>query len=96
MSTTKLGSLQDAASRANMIMAIGVLLTIVPLGLAVVNLIIAGGSSLWQALIALGWAFVICVCLLPIGLASFALGLARLMAAKRAMKAAEESDEESA
>lgn len=96
MSESKIGSLQDAARRANMIMAIGILLTIVPLGLAVVNLIIAGGASLWQALVSLGWAFVICVCLLPIGLASFALGLGRLLSAKRALKAAADEDDESA
>ena len=96
MTETKAISPQDAARRANMIMAIGVLLTIVPLGLAVVNLIIVGNDSLWQALASLGWAFVICVCLLPIGLASFAMGLSRLMAAKRAMKEADEADEESA
>jgi hypothetical protein len=96
MSETKKMSPVEAARRANMIMGIGVLLTIVPLGLALVNIIIVDDGSVWQALASLGWAFVICVCLLPIGLASFGMGLASLMAAKRAIKDADESDDEDA
>lgn len=84
----------EAARRANMIMGIGVLLTVVPLGLAIVNLLIVDDGSVWQALASLGWAFVICVCLLPIGLVSFAMGLSGYMAAKRALKEADESDDE--
>ncbi|MDX6766749.1 MAG: hypothetical protein SFU85_08155 [Candidatus Methylacidiphilales bacterium] len=84
---------QESLRRANMIMGIGVLLTVVPLGLAIVNILITDDGAILQALASLGWAFVICVCLLPVGLVSFAMGLSRLMAAKRALKEIDESEE---
>lgn len=79
---------------ANMLMGVGMLLTIVPLGLTAVSMVISGDEMFFHRLASLGWAFFVTLLLLPLGLALLFFGFGKMAALKRAMKALDEADDE--
>jgi hypothetical protein len=86
-------ALTKSVKFANMLMGVGMLLTIVPTGLAAVSIIISGDASFWSRLASLGWAFFVTALLLPIGLALLFFGFGKMAALKRALKALDEADD---
>ncbi|NJK93140.1 MAG: hypothetical protein HC904_15765 [Blastochloris sp.] len=91
---------ERTVERANIVTSVGILLTVVPLGLILVSYVITSGASLIQKLVSLGWAFYVTIALLPLGLALFVFGLGWMVILKRAKQRgefdADEDEEESA
>jgi len=81
---------------ANMILGVGILLTVIPIGYIVVSLATTQHLSIKEARAAYGWIFTVVIALLPLGLAMFVTGLSLLTVAKRNLKAADvaKDDEE--
>jgi hypothetical protein len=69
--------------KANIVAGVGILLTVVPLGLCMVSYITSAEVPPLQALMALGWAFFVTIALLPLGLALFVGGLGWMVVLKR-------------
>lgn len=81
---------------ANMMLGVGILLTIIPLGYIIVSLATTQHLSIKEARLAYGWIFTVVIALLPLGLALLITGLSLLTIAKRHLKAADvaKDDEE--
>lgn len=94
MYQTKRAELVHSIKVANMCMGVGMLLTIVPTGLALVSIVISGDDTFWNRLISLGWAFFVTALLLPIGMALLFFGFGKMAALKRALKQLDEKDDE--
>ncbi|MDD5262465.1 MAG: hypothetical protein PHD76_11530 [Methylacidiphilales bacterium] len=77
-----------------MITGVGILLTIVPIGFAILSLLTSQKLSIHEAFEVLGWAFVVVFALLPLGLGLFIGGLTWMVYLKRAIKAADEAEDE--
>lgn len=75
--------------KANLLTAVGALLTIVPVGMCIMSIVLSFGSSPLDSLMGLGWAFFITIALLPLGLALFIGGLGWGIVLKRAKDRAE-------
>jgi membrane-bound ClpP family serine protease len=69
--------------KANLLTGVGILLTVVPLGMCIISFVTAADSSPFDALLGLGWAFFVTIALLPIGLALFFGGLGWMVVLKR-------------
>ncbi|MDR0534245.1 MAG: hypothetical protein LBH01_09870 [Verrucomicrobiales bacterium] len=79
-----------------MILGVGILLTIIPLGYIIVSLVTTQHLSLKEARLAYGWIFTVVIGLLPFGLALLVTGLSLLTAAKRNLKAADVAKDDEA
>ena len=86
--------LEERLNLANMIMSIGILLTVVPIGFTLISVFISDHLSLHEAYHMLGWAFVVVYSLLPVGLGLFIGGFTWMVYLKRAVKAADEAEDE--
>ncbi|MFQ3670921.1 MAG: hypothetical protein SNJ84_05630 [Verrucomicrobiia bacterium] len=80
---------------AKLLVSVGALLTIVPIGFMIVS-VIALQPDPWSALMSLGWAVIVAIALLPLGLAFLFGGLGWLVAVKRQMKQELEEDDDAA
>lgn len=80
--------------KANMLTGVGILLTVVPLGMCVVSYITSADVPPLQALMALGWAFFVTIALLPLGLALFVGGLGWMVILKRHHDRGTDSDDD--
>jgi hypothetical protein len=88
--------LKEKLALANMVMSVGILLTIVPLVVGVMNIASTIGDESLAAKALLGWTYVFIIYgLLPVGLLFFAGGLTWMFVLRRKLKsAADEEDEE--
>jgi hypothetical protein len=80
--------------RANMLTGVGILLTVVPLGMCIVSYITSADVPPIQALRALGWAFFVTIALLPLGFIMFAFGLGWMVILKRSRDRANQSGDD--
>ncbi|GAB4248285.1 MAG: hypothetical protein OHK005_14820 [Candidatus Methylacidiphilales bacterium] len=80
---------------AKLLVSVGALLTIVPVGFMTVSVIVLQPDP-WKALMSLGWALIVAIALLPLGLAFLFGGLGWLIAVKRQLKKEFEDDDEDA
>ncbi|MDZ4788215.1 MAG: hypothetical protein SH807_04665 [Blastochloris sp.] len=78
---------------ANILAGVGLLLTIIPLGLCIVSLFLLEGVSPLKALYSLGWAFMAALAMLPLGLGVFVGALAWMSLLKRTKQKAEYAGE---
>jgi hypothetical protein len=85
--------MEKSGQLAKLLISVGALLTLVPLGFVTVS-VISLQPDPWAALMSLGWALIIAIALLPLGLAFLIGGLGWLTVLKRQAKALEESDDE--
>ncbi|MEM6822939.1 MAG: hypothetical protein AAF558_13500 [Verrucomicrobiota bacterium] len=67
--------IEKALNLANMLLGIGILLLIVPIGFGIITYMTASGQSPFQAMNSIGWICLIIVSLVPLGLATFIGGL---------------------
>ncbi len=77
---------------AKLLVSIGALLTTVPVGFMIVSVIVLQPDP-WAALMSLGWALIVAIALLPLGLAFLFGGLGWLVAVKRQLKKEFDDDE---
>ncbi|MEM6884708.1 MAG: hypothetical protein AAF571_06715 [Verrucomicrobiota bacterium] len=78
---------KKALNLANMLLGIGILLLIVPVGYIILTLVTSGGEeSGGGSLVSLGWISFIVLSLLPAGLGAFIAGLTWMSVIKRKMK----------
>ncbi len=75
--------------KANMLTGVGLLLTVVPLGMCIVSYITADGASPVEQLRVLGWAASVTLMLLPLGFLIFSLSLGWMVILKREQKRSE-------
>jgi len=94
MAETNKEALQASLKTANMLMGVGMLLSIVPTGLTLVSIVISGDEAFWSRLASLGWSFFVTALLLPVGMALLFFGFGKLAATKRTLKALDEADED--
>jgi hypothetical protein len=85
--------LNKSLKMANMLMGVGMLMTVVPMGLALVSIIISGDEAFWQKLVSLGWSFFVTALLLPVGLALLVFGFGKMVAVNRTLKSLDDADE---
>lgn len=78
---------------AKLLVSVGALLTVVPIGFMVVS-VIALQPDPWTALMSLGWSVIVAIALLPLGMAFLFGGLGWIVALKRRQKQELESDDE--
>jgi len=76
---------------ARILVGVGTMLTVVPLGVAILSLISSSGTDIDQIL-AIGWAWWVTVGLLPLGLGFLVVGLGYLVKLKRKAKAELEAE----
>ena len=86
--------LEDRLSLANMLMGIGILFTVVPVGFTLISLLVSDRLSIHEAYAMLGWAFVVVYSLLPLGISLFFGGFTWTVYLKRAIKLADEAEDE--
>jgi hypothetical protein len=94
MGDVDITKLQKRLNFANMILGVGILLTIIPLGYVIVSLATTKKISIEEARLAYGWIVTIVIGLLPLGLALLITGLSLLTVAKRNLKAADVAKDE--
>lgn len=93
MSEQNKETLNKSVKVANMLMGVGMLMTIVPMGLTLVSMVISGDEAFWHKLASLGWAFFVTALLLPIGLGLLFFGFGKMAALKRTLKSLDEADD---
>jgi len=77
-----------ALNMANMLLGIGILLLIVPIGFSIITLSTAAeNQGAAEAFMAFGWICLVVMSMLPIGLGSFVGGLTWMVYLKRKQKA---------
>ena len=86
--------LEERLGIANMLMGIGILFTVVPVGFTLISLLVSDHLSLHEAYEMLGWAFIVVFSLLPAGVALFFGGFTWTIYLKRAIKLADEAEDE--
>ncbi len=74
---------EKALNLANMILGIGILLIIVPVGFTVITLATGGDQSVYAEITTLGWISVVILTMLPVGLGAFIGGLTWMSVLKR-------------
>jgi hypothetical protein len=89
---------EKALNLANMLLGVGMLLLIVPIGFGIITLTTTDGQSAMEALTAVAWVFMVILLALPIGLGAFVGGLTWMVYLKRRAKIEdiEEDDEKDA
>jgi len=88
---------EKALNLANVILGIGILLLVVPVGFAIITLATVGDEPPMQAMISLGWINLLIWSLLPLGLGGFVGGLTWMTYLRRRAKSeeiAEDAQEE--
>jgi len=77
-----------ALNIANMLLGIGILLLVVPIGFTIVTLSTPNqNQSVAEALMSFGWIYIVVMSMLPLGLGAFVGGLTWMTHLKRKMKA---------
>lgn len=77
---------QKALNMANMLLGIGILLLVVPIGFSALTLTTASeDQSLAEALMSFGWIVIVVMSMVPIGLGAFTGGLTWMVFVKRKM-----------
>lgn len=87
--------LKEKLALANMVMSVGILLTIVPLVVGLMNIASTIGDESLAAKALLGWTYLFIIYgLLPIGLLFFAGGLTWMFLLRRKLKSIPEDEDD--
>jgi hypothetical protein len=87
--------IKEKLALANMVMSIGILLTIVPLVVALINFASASPNDPLGVRVMLGWIYVMIVYgLLPVGMFFFIVGLTSMFILRKKLKSAPDDEDE--
>ena len=92
-STSRKG-LEDKLDLANVLMGVGILFTVVPMGFTLISILASDKLSLHEAYHLLGWTFIVVYALLPLGMGMFVGGFTWTIYLKRALAAVDEAEDE--
>ncbi len=94
MAGNKKAELIKAANLANMMISVGILLVIVPIGLAFITVVTMNDYSYSYIRQTLGWTHTVAVALLPLGITLTIFSLVWLLSVKKRMQNLDLSAEE--